>query len=324
MNLIEAFDKKLIIDKKPDKIIETIVSRLYFYGDKVYKIYKYEKFFFGDFSSPDFRKKFYKEDFSWNHTMAPDVYSALRGVIKTGDKYKVAELSKADDFFIEMKKFDDSKNLTNLLIQKNISDTDIEKIILEMTARLNKITNSKKNDPDYDFNKKFIDIHLADLESDANLLYLIPSFIAKEKIDIIINFLKNTSLSNLYFKNYDTGKLSALIDNHADNIVFLEGQVEFIDVLPPKESWRIGDICFIVSRVATDIAVLWSKERADILYNIYEKNNKPILPEIRAIYEIRSALIQIWCFYSQKKLNIAQKYLEFIEEKMSFIARLKT
>ena len=319
MNLIEVFDKKLIIDKEPDKIIETIVSRLYFYGDKVYKIYKYEKFFFGDFSSPGFRKKFYEEDFSWNHIMAPDVYLSLRGVIKTGDEYKIAELSKAEDFFIEMKKFDDSKNLTNLLMQKNISDTDIEKIILEMVARLNEITNSKKNDPNYNFSGKFIDIHLADLESDANLLYLISSFITKNKTDIIINFLKNISSSNPYFKNYNASKLSALIDNHADNIVFLDGQVEFIDVLPPKESWRVGDICFIVSRIATDIAVLWSKEKADILYGIYEKNNKPIPPEIRAIYEIRSALIQIWCFYSQNKLNIAQKYLEFAEEKISFL-----
>lgn len=310
MNLIEAFDKNLIIDKEPDKIIETIVSRLYFYGDKVYKVYKYEKFFFGDFSSTNFRKNFYKEDFYWNNIMAPDIYLNLKVVKATNGE---------EDFFIEMEKFDDSKNLTNLLIQKNISESDIRNIISEMTTRLKKITESKKNDPNYDFNKKFIDIHLADLESDANLLYLIPSFIAKEKIDTIINFLRNTSLNNPYFKNYDSNNLSVLIDDHADNIVFLDERVEFFDVLPPKESWRIGDICFVVSRIATDIAVLWSKEKADILYEIYEKNNEPMLPEIRAIYETRSALIQIWCFYSQKKLDIAQKYLKFVEEKISFL-----
>lgn len=310
MNLIEAFDKNLIIDKKPDKIIETIISKLYFYGDKVYKIYKYEKFFFGDFGDWDFRKKFYEEDFYWNSTMAPSVYLALTGV---------KNISETDDFFIEMKKFDDSKNLTNLLIQKNISDIDIEKIILEMIARLNKITSSKKNDPNYNFGRELIDIHLADLESDANLLYLIPSFITKGKTDIIVDFLKNVSLNSSYFKDYNASKLSALIDNHADNIVFLDGQVEFIDVLPPKESWRVGDICFIVSRMAADIAVLWSKEKADILYGIYERNNKPVPPRIKAIYEIRSALIQIWCFYSQNKLDIAPKYLKFVEEKISFL-----
>lgn len=311
MNLIEAFDKKLIINKEPDKIIETIVSKLYFYGDRVYKVYKYEKFFFGDFSSPNFRKKFYGEDFSWNHIMAPDVYLALKTVKSSG----------TDDFFIEMKKFDDSKNLTNLLIQKNLSDADIEKIVLEIIKRLNKITNDKKNDPNYDFNKKLIDILLADLESDANLLYLIPSFITKEKIDVIIDFLKNTSLNNPYFKNFNSNDFSALIDSHADNIVFLNGQAEFIDVLPPKESWRIGDICFVVSRIATDIAVLWSQEKSETLYNIYEKNNKPIPSEIKAIYEIHSALIQMWCFYSQNKLEIAQKYLKFVEEKISLLTK---
>ncbi|MDP2741418.1 MAG: hypothetical protein Q8O66_01875 [bacterium] len=321
MNLIEAFDKNLIINKTPDKIIETIISRLYFYGDSVYKVYKYGKFFFGDFGSPDFRKNFYKEDFYWNNIMAPDIYLNLKGTAAVNDEHKITELSVAEDFFIEMKKFDDNKNLTNLLLQKQISENDIKKIISEMVTRIKEITENKKSDPTYNFNQKLIDINLADLESDANLLHLIPSFISAEKTDKIFNFLENISKDNPYFKNYDSNNLSALIDNHADNVIFLDERVEFIDVLPPKKSWRIGDIHFIVSRIATDMAVLWEKEKADMLYSIYQKDNKPIPIEITSIYEIRSALIQMWCFYSQDKLDIAQKYLNFVEEKISFLKK---
>jgi len=304
MNLIESFDKNLIVEKEPDKIIETIISKLYFYGDEVYKVYKYEKFFFGDFSSFNFRAKFYKEDFLWNKIMAPVVHLELKEV--------------ENDFYIKMKKFDDSKNFTNLLLQKNISDNDLKKVVLEMVVRLDKITKIKKNDPDYDFNQKLVDIHLSDLESDANLLYLIGDFISKEKVDEITNISKKVSLNTSYFKDYDPNNFSILIDNHADNIVFLDNVVEFVDVLPPKESWRVGDINFIISRMAVDVAVLFDEEKSKIIYDTFEKNNA-IPAEIRAIYQIRSALIQMWCFYSQKKPDIAKKYLEFAESRVKYL-----
>ena len=35
---------------KPERIIETLISKLFFFGDDVYKVYKYNKAFFGDFS----------------------------------------------------------------------------------------------------------------------------------------------------------------------------------------------------------------------------------------------------------------------------------
>src|SRR4030042_4195619 len=143
MNLIQAFEKNLIEDFNtfsPDKVVETIVSKIFFYGDKVYKIYKYEKFFFGDFSDQDFRKKFYNEDFYWNNTMAPHVYLSLWGVKKNSDKYRLTNLSEAEDFFIEMKKFDDDKNLTNLLLKKNMGEEDLAKIVSDMTSRIKKLT----------------------------------------------------------------------------------------------------------------------------------------------------------------------------------------
>lgn len=304
MNLIEAFEQKLVDgleDKSPDKVIETIVSKIFFYGEDVYKVYKYEKFFFGDFTDRIFRKSFYKEDFYWNSIMAPQIYLSLRPV--------------KDDFYIEMKKFDDNKNLTNLLLKKKISDEDIKKIASEMTIRLKMLTENKKKTSDYDFNKKLLNIHLADLESDRNLLYLIPSFIKKEWADKIFDQLREASAANPYFLNYDSKNFSLLIDNHSDNIVLSNGQADFVDVLPPKESWRVGDIFFDVCRLATDVAVLLAEEKAGLIY----ENYKDIPEDIKKIYEIRSAVIQMWRFYSIDDLKIAQKYLDFIKSRISSI-----
>lgn len=315
MNLIKTFEQNLVdgfLGKSSDKTIETIVSKIFFYEEDVYKVYKYEKFFFGDFTDKDFRRNFYIEDFYWNHITAPHIYLALRPVKIIEGKYKIVDSSEAEDFFIEMRKFDDNKNLTNILLQKQISNEDIKKIVIEMTSRLKILTENKRKSLEYDFNKKLIDIHLADLDSDRNLLYLIPSFIKKEWADKTFNFLKKISINNNYFLNYHSNNLSLLIDNHADNIILSNGEVDFVDVLPPKESWRVGDVSFNICRLATDVAVLLVKDKADIVY----QNYKDIPEQIKKIYEIRSALIQIWCFCAVNNLDIAKKYLNFAETKI--------
>ncbi|MEK7658283.1 MAG: hypothetical protein AAB352_00260 [Patescibacteria group bacterium] len=325
MNLIEAFDKNLIswLDGPPDKIIETIVSKLYFYGDKVYKVYKYEKYFFGDFGFFDFRKNFYEDDFAWNHAMAPDVYLNLRGVEIINNQYKLTNLSKAEDFYIEMKKINVSKNLTNLLLKKQASKKDLTKITTETILRVKKLTNERKSKSENLFKRKLKDMHKEDLESDRNLLYMISSYMPKAKTDEIIDFLKKTSEKNNYFEKYDSKNFLFLIDNHSDNIILFENKIGFIDVLPPKESWRVGNPCFIICRLATDVAVLFNDEKAELIYKTYEIFNGSLPKDIRAIYEIRSALIQIWCFYSQKKIQIAEKYLKFAENKVTYLKNLQ-
>lgn len=312
MNLIEAFEQNLI-DKlntsSPDKTIETIISKIFFYGNEVMKVYKYEKFFFGDFSLTEFRKNFYKEDFDWNKKMAPDVYLELIGVKKSGGGYELAQTPEAEDFFIKMKKFDDNNNLTNLLLEKKIDKIQLEIITKKMILRIKELTDSKREKYKNYFEKNLLDIHLADLESDKNLLYLISAYVPKEKTDEIIGFAKKASENNQYYSDYDSGNLSILIDNHADNIVFLNGKIQFIDVLPPKESWRIGDLNFVICRLATDTAILGSPKLAEAVYG----SCKPMPEKIKHIYEIRSALIQTSCFYSVNKPEIARKYLKFAE-----------
>lgn len=318
MNLISAFEKNLIngLDVlSPDRTIETIISKIFFYGDKVFKIYKYKKFFFGDFSSDKFRADFYKEDFYWNNIMAPEVYVSLCGVKKASDKYQIVDLGFAEDFFIEMKKFDDQKNLTNLLFKKEISKDILKNIVIKMVSRLEKLTDNKREKYKEYFDRDFLEGHQEDLESDRNLLYMIQSFVPKERVDKIIDAAKKFSIKNKYFQNYNKNDLSILIDNHADNIVLLNDEVEFIDVLPPKESWRIGDLHFNVCRLATDVSVLNSQELAESVYGTYEKNFKIIPTEVKYVYEIRSALIQAWCFYSAKKADIANNYLKFAENR---------
>jgi aminoglycoside phosphotransferase family enzyme len=325
MNLFQIFEQNLIkgwATSSPDKIIETTVSKIFFYGSKVCKIYKYEKFFFGDFSSADFRRDFYREDFRWNKTMAPHVYLNLRGVKTAGEKYRLADPTAAEDFFIEMEKFDADKSLTNLLLRKEVSEEDLAKIVLELASRLGKLTAEKRRESEGIFKKNLLESLLAELEDDRNLLYLVPSFVAKEKTDGMVEFLKKAAAGNPYFRDFSHRKLSLLIDDHSDNIMLLDGKVEFIDVLPPKESWRVGDLNFNICRLAADAAVLWSEEKAEAIYRAYEKLAEPIPTGVKAVYEADAALIQTRCFFDLGKPSIAEKYLQFVQEKIKVIAGL--
>src|ERR1700722_11050109 len=66
---------------KPERTIETLISKLFFFGNDVYKVYKYKTYYFGDFTDDRFRHEFYHDDFLWNNTMAPNIYIRL-GYVK--------------------------------------------------------------------------------------------------------------------------------------------------------------------------------------------------------------------------------------------------
>ena len=112
MTLLEAFEQNLINDDKYERRIETIFSKLFFFSDKVIKIYKYSDNYYGQFSDINFRKEFYAEDFSWNHTMAPDIYLSLNPYKLTDGKWAPASQDEAEDFYIVMKRIDDKSNVT--------------------------------------------------------------------------------------------------------------------------------------------------------------------------------------------------------------------
>ncbi|PIR83059.1 hypothetical protein COU19_02745 [Candidatus Kaiserbacteria bacterium CG10_big_fil_rev_8_21_14_0_10_56_12] len=68
---------------KPDHV-ETVISNVFLFSDKVYKIYKSDNDFFNrnfnDISAKARRFDFTTADFEWNHQLSQEVYTALRGV----------------------------------------------------------------------------------------------------------------------------------------------------------------------------------------------------------------------------------------------------
>ena len=128
----------------PDSKIDTLLSTLYFFNEKVIKIYKHKKAFYGDLSDSDFRRDFYIEDFTWNNTLSPDLYLRLVGVVIENNIPVEVSHGSATDFYIEMKKIDSSKNITNLLDKNKITSEDLESITSYMIKKIRVLTSEKK------------------------------------------------------------------------------------------------------------------------------------------------------------------------------------
>jgi aminoglycoside phosphotransferase family enzyme len=317
-NLIEAFENGTFRGLgKPDRVIETVISKLFFYGDNVYKVYKHMTAFFGDFTNDRFRHEFYHDDFIWNNTMAPDVYTKLGYVKKVGEKYIESDHDNSDDYYIQMKRIDDSKTLLNLSARMPLSKDELVKITETMFERVAKLTEIKKTDLQDLFNTPYLKLDLQNLETSRNWLYMSPDYIPKADADHIIDTLKNFISGHPFFTKYDGSGYQASIDNHTGNIIFDKGHIDFIDSMPPMRIWKIQTNIYTVSRPATDIEVLLGKEYSDKMYETLERiRNIKIAPEIRAYYQTVAALIQAPYLKILKEDVLADKFLAFAKEKI--------
>lgn len=318
MNLIEAFEEGKVegFNSMPDQDIETVISRIFFFGDRVYKIYKFDFMDgrFGEFKTIEQKKKFCEEDFFWNKAMSPEVYLNLHGARKDGDKFILANIDQGEEFIIEMRKIDSGKNLIDLMIQNKVDDQDLKRLIQTLVPRLRELTIERKDSLNYLVKKPFLDLMIQDLEDLRDWAYMSDKHIPREKTDEIINILINFVKNEAYYKNYDKKNLSACIDNHGYNILIFNDRINLLDIVPPKENWRLADEIASVSRPITDVSVILGKEKADLMYDEYKKISPAFPEKIRTFSDVRSAMIMTSYLHALHKHSLAEKYMNFVEQ----------
>ena len=91
--------------------IETVISNVFIFADRVYKIYKNDNDFFNksfrDISSASARFDFSRRDFGWNHSLSPSIYLELKGVTIADGALKFFEpTDAADELVMVMKRFE--------------------------------------------------------------------------------------------------------------------------------------------------------------------------------------------------------------------------
>lgn len=93
-----------------EKRIDTPISAVFLYTDKVLKLKKAVDFGFLDFTTLDQRRWAVGRELSMNRETAPDVYRAAHAIVQTKDGFVLAPFETPDavDYVLEMRRFDET------------------------------------------------------------------------------------------------------------------------------------------------------------------------------------------------------------------------
>jgi aminoglycoside phosphotransferase family enzyme len=290
---------------------ETVLSKLYFFQEKVLKWYKPVKAYYGDLKDFTSRERFYRDDFIWNQTMSPEIYTALHAISPTISSKRARNLAhKKNDFVIEMKRLRKIKTLSQMLIDKKTSPKimrDSIKVLLAAGPRIQNTHGSPKIDAKLDYLTIYLEL-ISDLQKQ---LYRARAHLPVSEANSAINELRFLVKNVRYFRHFPTKKLIPAVDCHTDNVVFEKGKVALIDSMFPKANWRTVDELHTVARFATNAAVLGSPALRDFVYKLYGKKVSDDHEEAALIHEIRTALMQ----WSRRNLlgepELAEKFRKY-------------
>jgi aminoglycoside phosphotransferase family enzyme len=313
MNIVTALEQLSVegIVGDHDHVIETVLSKLFVRGDEVHKAYKHRTADFADLTLRAVRRDYIGEDFFWNNAMAPEVYLELRGVQHVGEQLVHTNETDAEDWYIVMKKIDTSKDLIRILERDVPSTAQLSEYVEVLLSRLTELTLVRRAGLEAFFEKgeshiqsevlgtlgwaRTADDHL----SEVDMLYA-------EKL------LRRAIERESYFQA-PVETISVVIDVNGENILFLDEGISFIDVMPPKDEWRVHDAYFVVCRSSADVGALAGVAHADILHEAYARTHPLPSETVRLVYEIASALIQVPYRKMVGRNDLAAKYASFVK-----------
>jgi aminoglycoside phosphotransferase family enzyme len=291
-----------------DKKIDTALSRVFLYSTKVFKIYRHEVGFVGDFNNFAFRKSFYAEDFFWNQHMSPAIYVALRGFCKNDDgKWEMCDMDKAVEFAIEMNRVDTQNTLHNYLLDEKVTEKIVRDLADTIMQGLVKLTQEKRESIPA-FQREWRDLFTLRLKDIRDFGYMAESKgLSKERTDMLVDTLTKL-LDDPYVTEYDKSKYIVAIDNHADHILVTESGIEFMDVYQFKDYWLAVDPLIVITRPAMDIIALGGEELGKIFLEQASKYYP--LPDEKIVtqYLIYSACITGVYYVIIGEKEVAQKY----------------
>jgi len=323
MLLIEALEQGLVPELgKPEKIITTFISKLFIYSEQVFKVYKHEPFFFADLSAFKDRKGFFAEDFFWNNTAAPEIYQHLWGVKEQNGTFVLVPAGMGEDFMIEMRRIDDSKTLTKLLLAGKLSEEDAALFIDSLVDILRVLTRERRNELDHLFKKGLLQIMRDEMTSYHSWLEEGQSPIDKKEIASFIELLQRAVENIPYFTEMPEKLLSVTIDNNSSNVLILEGKPSYIDIMPPLEIWRVVDEYSTIARTVADMEVLGGQKLGNAAREAYRKYGRAVPQAAQLAYEIRGAGIQ-WTYRHQLgEHDVAERFGNYTKTKMKELEAL--
>jgi aminoglycoside phosphotransferase family enzyme len=296
--------------------IETVISNVFLFKDRVYKIYKNDNDFFNnnfhDISSREERFAFSISDFDWNNQLTKEVFLRLQGVkILDNAMVLLDEYNGADELVLVTKRLPTGTVLFDLLQAGSLAEGDF-----------------------YEIGKQFAQREKGFILSGAVNDELLSNNMTERYYDVL-EWIKDTKevsdsekegyagqlkeLINRVYAN-DTSKVSVCFDFHSLNAFYVDKILYPFDTHPPKDAWRFGPPLLNIYRLATDVFAFAGEKEFRAVMNGYCEYLNISSPdeEVERLLVIYAALIMVSYLFmlvstDGDKRDAALKYHDFLK-----------
>jgi hypothetical protein len=313
MNIVTALEQLAVegVEGDHDHIIETVLSKLFIRGDEVHKAYKHRTADFADLTDRTTRQQYIAEDFFWNNAMAPEIYRELRHVRREGERFVHVSAGEGEDWYMVMRKVDTSHDLMKVIEGAAFNKETLALYVRTLLERLAGLTSARRAALEGFFAQDYAHVRTEVLGACAWVAvdggpFLIPSEVAHART------LMERALNEETYFHHPIKNISVVIDTNAENILFIDGTVSFIDVMPPKDEWRVHDRYFLVCRTSADIRAQHGDEHALVLHETYGEHTELPPPMVRIVYELAASLIQVPYRKMVGRNDLAEKYADHV------------
>jgi hypothetical protein len=208
-----------------------------------------------------------------------------------------------------MQKVDTSHDLLRALSMQTITSENLTQYVAVLIERLARLTVQYSSELHSYIQKGAT--HIKDeIISTCDWAYTATPFLNADTVNQAKALFEQAFAVEPYFKNPPA--LSVVIDTNPDNIIFLDGSVSFLDVMPPKDSWRVHDRYFPLCRTSVDVS-LFNPSLAEAIHSAYGEREVRPSPIVRAVYELAAALIQVPYRKMVGQDVLAKKYGLFVQ-----------
>jgi len=297
------------------KHIETVISNVFLFNERVYKVYKNDNDFFNnsfhDVSVKQDRFTFSKVDFEWNQQLTKEIYLHLQGVKVDGDSIKFVDEKDAEELMFITKRMPAGTILFDHLLKGGLTVDDFYEVGKQFAER----------EKDFVWNGTMSDESLLD-----NMLERYDDIVAWIKdVEEVSALEKETwanKLKELLVRVYthDSSKVSICFDLHSLNAFYADQILCPFDTHPPKDAWRFGPPLLNLYRLATDVFALAGEKEFDAVMHGYHDylHTEPISEENERLLVIYAALIMVSYLYmlgktDADKQEAAVKYHNFLK-----------
>lgn len=306
------------ISGPPTEIVESGLAHIFFYGDIVYKLYKThddkDHFIKGVLAPTVRRSAFLQHDFTINKHFSDEVYRKLHSVYYRQGKVEIIPYDYRSIYvLVEMRRLEFDRNLHELLLR---GEGDKESMYLLGRETAHAVATCPIKTPDglnwyavatdrVGFLQQFID-------------WLPREFGEPVKTSGVLElFKRHLEDHREEYELLQGDSLTINIDNHDENIFFVKGKPQFIDLLPPMSCWWFGLPYANLSNLMANVEVLHSIELAkEIERGYFEYYGITELPKYSYGFTHAFAyLISIAHFGSVPgKEEVTLRYLNRLEE----------